>query len=422
MMNTYKYILCFSLTLMTYAPPAPAKAGGGGCPTQELLNKCRANGMMAGATQGGLNGGGGMYGSTADASSQIGAAGVRVGAAAGQCAASAADCAKCTDPQQKQACEQAVGNAAGQMAQQSAGMGGDASSLLSAAAMMAAAALPMLMQQQQQDDTPPPIPYQGALRPDGTVDCAKPDAWQFAACDDKMAETCKVAMSDSRCIHFANRYCNAAGVGTQYCGTVVAYNFCSDGTKNNCPSCLQLQKETSETCIQSPATCLAQNSPEETEKFRATCPNDPVFVGNGNPVQVANGTPALPGPGTAQGNGPPPANPGLPAPILPASKNPSGGPGQIAVMSVKGSQPGTQPGSNRDAYNNNPTGKAGSGSGYSAMSGSFGSGSARDVASGTIRSTGPAPDVNGQFSPSLFATSSQVIRTHCALGKFNNCP
>lgn len=460
MKNIIKSFICLSLSLTVYAPAASAKLPPAGqkvkgkgrkCKDvqQDLINQCKANGMAAGSTS--AVAGDGSQQRVYNAGAEAARVSSDLSDVSEECKKSKKECEQCEaenkdDKQQEEkeraACAGAIVGAAGTIEQQSKSVGGDAGSMLGAAALMGAALAPAIMAAMKKDDKDDgekqklPAEADGTLRPDGSIDCSKPSAWQFQPCDVTTAETCKTAMEDARCKTFANRYCNAGGVNTAYCNTVVAYQFCTTGGGHaGCPSCDNLAKNTSTGCINDPAknNCLQQNSPEETEKQRPMCPNDPVFAGGGGGAQVAVNTGA--GAGTGTGGSAPPTNPNLPAPILPAGSNgqqaainnPSGGSGQVAVMSVGGAAK-----QGRDAYNNNPLGSqsggspAGAGGGYAAMSAggakiggsaSGGGGSARDVAS-----SGPAPDVGGQFSPNLFATSSQVIRNRCAAGRFNNCP
>jgi hypothetical protein len=420
MMKTlFSFLICMSLTSL---PEAFAKAGGA-CPTQQLLSACNAGGAMAGFAGGGaLGGGGGMQGPTADAGARTAQSSAAFGNAASQCRVSASQCAACTNPQQRQQCEQAVNGAANGLQAQSAGLGGDASSLLSAAAMMGAAMIPMLMkkdeeEQQQQQQAQQ---YEGALRPDGTIDCAKNDAYKYSACDRQMSATCKNAMSDVRCIAFANRYCNSSGAGDQYCNTVVAYQFCSQSGTSQCPSCLQLQADTSSECSADPAKCVFQPSPEIIEGMRAKCPTDPLYIGSSGTAIANNGAPAVTSPNN------PAVNPNLAAPILPVSVSGSqgssgsiasaGGTGQVSVMSAGGGQ------QLRDAKANNPTASTASSTGGSYSPSSVIGAPDRMAAVRKTASSGPTSDISGQYSQSVFSTNSQVIRAHCVAGRYKNCP
>ncbi len=411
-----KFILCLSLTNLIVLPEAFAK--GGSC-TAKIVGKCKTAGRAAGETDA-VTGGASNPGILGVGAAATGT-GRRMAAAGEECKASAADCEKCP-PAEREQCKKEVEGAAGDMKAQSAGMG-DAGAALGAIAGLAGALIPLLMKKEEEEKPPAQDPNAAMQCNNGvcTVDCSKNDAFNYQGCNDKLAASCKNAMSDWRCVSFANRYCNAEGVGSQFCNSAVAYAFCAPGGHDMCPSCLQLQKENSPACIQNPALCIGQNSPDETEKLRGACPNDPVFVGGGTPgfqTGPLAGGGVNPVPPTAGGT-----NPNLPPPVLPAGGvnggNPpaGGGGGTVAVQSVGGSQPG------RDAHNNNPTGGAGGIAAQSAA-GAVGGTPTRDMAGGGMRtaSVGPAPDVNGQFGPSLFATSSQVIRSRCAAGRFMNCP
>jgi len=434
MKNIIKLSLCFAVA-MSFAPEAFAK-GGGSC-TAKIVNKCKSAGRAIGETGDmsvtglGAREGGTLVGGAATER------GRRMGVAAGECQASASECDKCP-PAEREQCKKAVGDAAGDMKAQSAGMG-DAGAMMGAIAGLAAAMLPMLMKKDEEEEEKQQQNPNSALQcgQNGcTIDCSKNDAYNYAQCDAQLAASCMNAMSDWRCVNFANRYCNGTGVGSPYCNRAVAYQFCSPGGRDLCPSCLQLQKETSPGCVANPAACIGQNSPEETERMRATCPQDPVFAGAGNAGfgGVAGG---LPAPGPVPVAGPTP-NPGLPPPILPAGTNGgTGGTGGTTGGGGTGTIVTSSVGGGRDSYKDKITGgltakqeaAAGQGGGgYGAQSaggGDVGGTGGRDTAgTGGYKpaSTGPAPDVNGQYGPSLFTTASQIIRNRCAEAKFFHCP
>jgi len=341
------------------------------------------------------------------------------------------------------------------------------------------AGLMMMMQKKKDDQQPqqqiPQMPYQGALQANGSIDCSKPDALAYRDCNGFMENRCKTILDDPTCQQFSARYCgptaggNATimvepqtppgvvfgvdpatlygatgeGVGSPYCRGVTGWNFCKAGGRGSCPSCLQIQRNQSPACAQNPALCLAQNSLGEIEKAKVSCPTDPAFA---DPSFAAGGGSQVPG-SVAAG--------GLPAVVLPQSVSAGSG----ATVSTGGGSGG---GSNLTASGAGPTGgistqSAVSGSagadqgmregatngysqaGYGGANGSVGGGagsvslnagggrefaSASDAATGFRPSSvsGPTSDVQGQFAPSLFSTSSQVIRQRCQAGRLNNCP
>jgi hypothetical protein len=228
-------------------------------------------------------------------------------------------------------------------------------------------------------------------------------------------------------------------MGTQYCKGVTGWNYCKTSGREQCPSCLQIQRNQSAACAQNPALCLAQNSVSEIEKAKSTCPTDPAFA---DPSFVAGGgaqvPPALGAPGS------------LPAVVLPQSvsaggsanggatvstgsniagtSQAGGGTGGISTMSANGSNANPNEQGTREGYANNGNSQAsygGGGAGGSAVVGSYGGGREFASAGGMKPASvagGPATDVEGQYGPSLFTTSSQVIRRRCQAGRLNNCP
>jgi hypothetical protein len=100
-------------------------------------------------------------------------------------------------------------------------------------------------------------------------------------------------------------------------------------------------------------------------------------------------------------------------------------------MSATGSNANANPNEQgtREGYANNGNSQAsyggGGAGGASAPVGTYAGG--REFASaGGMKpasvASGPATDVEGQYGPSLFTTSSQVIRRRCQAGRLNNCP
>lgn len=437
-----KIVLVVVLSLLL---PLEAFAAAGGC-AQKIVEKCKSKGREIGGTGDMSVAGMGAGEGGTMLSGAAGERGRKMGEAAGQCAASASECDKCP-PAEKEQCKQQVGQAAGEMKEQSAAMG-DASAALGAIAGLAGAMLPMLMKKDEEEEEQlqqdPNAARQCNKNGQCIVYCDKNDSYRYAECDTQLAASCMNAMSDGRCVNFANRYCNSTGVGSPYCNRALAYQFCSRTDANGnrpagidqCPTCAWLAKTSSAGCTQSPAECLQQPSAEAIESQRPYCPNDPIFVGIGNA-----GFGGVAGTGTGAG-GTAPTDPNLPPPILPAGGtnggtggstgtgggNAGGGGGGGPVVVTQSAVGG------RDALRNNPLGSAstggGGGGGYSTSS-TTGASGGRDTASAAgggyatasaSGSGGPVSDVNGEFGPSLFATASQVIRNRCVAGRFYHCP
>ncbi|NJL24173.1 MAG: hypothetical protein HC902_02650 [Calothrix sp. SM1_5_4] len=135
----------------------------------------------------------------------------------------------------------------------------------------------------------------------GTLNCAAVDGYRYSDCDSGYASSCYGAFSSSdACSGFTARYCSSstssgatvavsgttncytvdatgAGIGSSYCQYYLASAYCSVSGRGACPSCLLLSNFTSESCQNSPALCIAQNSAEQIESAKSTCPTDPVF-------------------------------------------------------------------------------------------------------------------------------------------------
>jgi hypothetical protein len=351
--------------------------------------------------------------------------------------------------------------------------GGGGNSALMTGLMGAAlgAGLMMMMQKKDEDNQPQQqmaqAPYHGALQPNGSIDCSKADALAYRDCNSFLENRCKTILDDPTCQQFSSRYCGPSagggatievqpqtppgvvfavdpstlygargeGMGSAYCRGVMGWNFCKVGGRGSCPSCLQIQRNQSPACAQNPALCLAQNSLGEIEKAKVSCPTDPAFA---DPAYAAGGGSQVPGSIAAAG--------GLPAVVLPQSVGTgngatiskgssavsSGGISTQSAIAVAGTANGDQ--GIREGFTNGQSqasydgtsGSIGGGVGSASFVGSGGRefASASDSATGFRPSSvnGPASDVHGQFAPSLFSTSSQVIRQRCQAGRLNNCP
>jgi hypothetical protein len=318
----------------------------------------------------------------------------------------------------------------------------------------------------------------GALQANGTIDCSKSDAYQYQDCNDYLANTCTQAMtsntygSDANCMNFGNRFCASSsssivpissapavipagtpvagatppigqpgeGVGTPFCQSVLAYNYCQTSGREQCPSCLQIANNQAAACVNNPALCLAQNSQDQINQAKTTCPTDPIFS---NPAYVAGGAAVANQLAATQGGT------SLPAVVLPQSVNGSSSavegatPASVssgtASAAVSGATTGAATASASDNGASREGGSTGAGSAPSYANGgganyvpsSVASMGGREVAmsggaGATARNTastsgGPASDVQGQFGPSVFAMGSQAIRQRCQAGKLNNC-
>lgn len=476
--NGTKKLVASIIALAMTATLIPEMARAGSC-SEKIINRCKDGGRDA--WNGGGDLGSGMYGGTSSLSSANQSQGIKMGQAASACKDMKGQCKSCPKAEQQE-CEKGLDKAGGEMKAQSASMG-DMSSMLGAMAGLAAAA--MQMANQQDKDEQQQQQNNSALQPNGQIDCSKQDAYMFPDCDSLLSASCKNAMEDPRCTAFANRYCGGQGVsaagvigpgvpyggagqgvGSMFCGFVAAYGYCRSGGHDSCPSCLRLQKESSQVCQSNPAMCLAQNSPEVLANSRAQCAGDPVYADpsvagaaafvNGNGTQMPTtggaGSPiaVLPGQGGGGGGTPVvnpvagggggttnpvvPRPPVVPAPGLgnPPVVNPGGGVPPVGNGGGNGvgiaSRDGT-PNGTANAIRVSPGGNgvaAGTVITLASVGGGNG-GSHRDVAgTGGIRPSsanlgGPAPDVQGQYGPSLFTVGSTAIRSRCAAGLLLNC-
>ncbi|MBX3021950.1 MAG: hypothetical protein KF799_09765 [Bdellovibrionales bacterium] len=521
----FKFALTMTMSLTTGMPAAADGSGGSQklmC-GQKLVDQCNAAAAAAlSATNQGMqnladkNGSGGSFGLGKGQAQVTGAAAADMATVAESCRKSQDQCAKecASQPPQKRKAEEnkckaaLIAAAEGHQAQstnfaststqsqqvatqsgaegsssqpQSSGSGGLGGM---GAALMGAAAGGLLgyMLGKNSSDDKKNQEYYGALQENGTIDCSKPDAFNYSDCNGYLSNLCKQKMtantftSDPACQNFSQRYCGGAsttdsaivpissgsgvdlgdglvvqssppvgvvGEGLTYdpsfCQSVLAHNFCKQSGRSGCPSCLQLVANQAPGCAANPALCMAQNSAEQLNQAKVSCPTDPIFA---NPDAIKTGSQvalelnsgaSLPTVTLPSGTDPAATNSNLNVNLTAST---GGGVSTMSVQSVKGQaaggsangqapREGQGSGQGSQAAYGGSNGSVG-GSGYRPASQGGGTGSARDVASAggggykpTSAVAGPASDIQGQFGPSVFAVGSQVIRNRCQLGKLN---
>lgn len=289
---------------------------------------------------------------------------------------------------------------------------------------------------------------------DGNVDCTKAGSEAYSDCNDTYLAKCAEDFSSSVCKNFSGRYCAAVssqtpannstpvnqtdsgviiasaedkdikgeGVGSQFCFTVQATDFCTASNRAECPSCQQLQTNKAAACKSNPALCLAQNSKTDIDAAKTSCPNDPLFS---NPDYMAGGGSKVP---SELQTG---EDPILPMPYSSnegtdvASIASAGGEAVIGANSEMAG--GVAVGGGNSEMAGNGFASGGTGVGVSGSSSAFGgSGSAADMARArAIRAgiRGPANSLNvaSAVGPSLFAVSSEIIGSRCKRKLFVHC-
>ncbi len=297
------------------------------------------------------------------------------------------------------------------------------------------------------------------ILPNGALDCSQKGANLYSDCAQYFLSTCpaggtatstatsttaqaSAANTAAECGAFQSRYCSSTtgpgyseniqlengaivqinlsgsgeGLGSGYCQSTVAANFCQSAGRSECPSCRQLATNQSPACLQNPALCLAQNSPDQVAAARTSCPMDPVFS-NPNMASIAGGYTAAPG---------------APAVVLPqvGTSPVNGGTNNFAsgvsVQSVSGA---VTEGHGATYANGSGAGRGTASQGNTASVGSqhelatSGSRGFASTSNGRMKIVNrrPAGDIEAKFGPSVFAIGSQVIRQHCNQGRLNNC-
>lgn len=273
------------------------------------------------------------------------------------------------------------------------------------------------------------------------VDCTKDTAWEYSDCNEQEATACASNLSDSTCQDFSGRYCstdtaegttidgytkdkNGEGIGTAFCDKVAATNYCATSGRDQCPSCLQLNNSQLAACQANPSLCLAQNTTAQIEQAKTTCPDDPIFA---NPEYTAGGSATVTDP-----NAPDPVvtdpNATTATESTTASNSTASSSTSFVTASVKSRQAAGGQASDVASGNGSSGFESGSGGGMGVASvgGRTASGGilpgrvASASASGGI-SRGPASDVSGQYSSSLFLESSQAIAKRCQQGRLLHC-
>lgn len=138
--------------------------------------------------------------------------------------------------------------------------------------------------------TPTPI---SAPTADLMSPCADPSSATLASCTKTLLDKCTPglaanATTDPTCDTFTMRYCNTlpstgntqfagtnvpqqgqsregAGVGSSYCNTAIAKNFCEDPGRSQCATCQNYRNQFSDACKVNPASCAPT-------QFSSSCP------------------------------------------------------------------------------------------------------------------------------------------------------
>jgi len=338
--------------------------------------------------------------------------------------------------------------------------------------------------QNQTPPTPPPPVAYGALQLNGTLNCQMADSYQYADCANYLTQVCAPATqaatalaaqttpttgtiisspggvaAQPNCAAFNETYCSSSvtppqadgyqrldgvvtqvnlagtggGLGSPYCANTVATAWCSDAmygaSRAMCPSCLQMNTATSLACAQNPSLCLAQNTGTVAAGLPSSCAGDPLYTA-GSPYSSGAGVLATTGVPTV----------GVPAVMLPQNATLGNSGNKASGTSGSGATglPSTSLAGASTAHLNGAAREAASvpsGSQLRALSMEqimavahskgpnelFGAGGVVIANGSSFVSRGPASDVSSAFGPSLFTTSTAVIRHHCQEGRLNNC-
>lgn len=328
------------------------------------------------------------------------------------------------------------------------GMGGMGDMLMGAAL---GAGLMYLMNKKKEDEEKD--------KKDEKLDCKSDGAAQYEECTNTLVADCVGDTTSARCTNFYNIYCSSKGtersssrgsaaesasgtqaataktpatpgegVGSPFCQNQMAAAFCKTSGRTTCPSCLQLATANSPTCKANPMACLAQNSNDQLEAARQSCPTDPIFS---NPSYAANAAPS--GQQSATGSGS--SSSQLRSPITATGSSASGGGMSSAQTASVQSGAGMSSGGVSDVGSG--AGASGIAGGASASANSYSTSSTRgstssssglpsDTASGVPRTTasasgGPRSDVGGPYGASLFSANSSVFKGRCAQRRLAGC-
>ncbi|MGZ3722546.1 MAG: hypothetical protein ACXVA9_06430 [Bdellovibrionales bacterium] len=262
-----------------------------------------------------------------------------------------------------------------------------------------------------------------------------PAAATLSKCTDTLVAKCtpglsSAAQNDPTCDKFTARFCNAnptsstpdttsadttptvnadtnrpgSGVGTSYCNTAIAKNFCQAPGRAKCATCQNYRATTSDDCKNNPSSC-------QTTQFSASCPDAEPILATTPPsgTSPTGGGDSMGGGGGGGGDRFSPAGPAGAGNKEGIVAGKSDGPNMNMAVSEGGGS-----GSSYDSSNDSFASK------YRIPK--FGGGMAGAKPASASASRVPAStDVANTSGPSLFNISSMAIQNMCNANRLRHC-
>jgi hypothetical protein len=287
------------------------------------------------------------------------------------------------------------------------------------------------MPQQSPSPGPSPMPAPNPTNLTKNLTCGQDGTQSYSQCNQTFEQQCKHSMGTSPCVGFIQRYCNSSGssspssgsggndgflntvdgqtltpgrvgegVGTQFCNSATAYNFCTDPnsgqqdpSRSNCQTCRDYNAMNSPTCQANPTQCTG-------DPTGSSCPvTEPTIGASG--VKSDGGTRAT----------------GL-------STQSFGSPGS---GSAEGKNANARAATSFFAQSINTGVNEGGGDGFNnaenvarrpASLGLFSLGRGRQVKKGPGTTV---VEISNQFGPSIFTISTATYQRLCATNRLHHC-
>jgi hypothetical protein len=284
------------------------------------------------------------------------------------------------------------------------------------------------------------------------LQCSSPEGARYSDCNSYYIGQCSANLQGANCNEFSERYCGNAGGGSQadvavaggksasvvldkkgeglgsgFCKTYSAYQFCQKTANQQCPSCRGTHEYSSPTCQADPSKCIGSSLSAAQSK----CPSDPMFMDPAVQKQIAEAQGAAGGTefGSSTSSGLQTAST-----AAAAAAGAAGGSGSSLGGSTAVANPGGYNGTSREAL---PAGTAvamehgggggfggdgGDGSGSSNEDGTRGPAGLNPQSAGSGASSIRLPgDISYQYGPNVFAISTTVYRSMCGRGALTRC-
>lgn len=140
--------------------------------------------------------------------------------------------------------------------------------------------------------------------------CTGATDYNNSSCDTTFVSQCTTNPAAPNCALFANRYCglgngtdagggytpsgSGSGNGSAFCRNTVGSRFCQSSGRNQCPTCQYMAQTSLPICQSQPNLCVAQNTADNLNAQKSSCPSDPYYAGIASPLVSASVASNLP--------------------------------------------------------------------------------------------------------------------------------